>query len=651
MKIRRSIVALILAVMLLLPLMPEATVKAEETKEIDIMFTHDLHSHLENFTIVENGENTKYGGMACMKTLIDAQKAKNPNTLLLDGGDFSMGTLLQTVYETKAAELRVLGSLGCDVTTLGNHEYDYRSKGLSNMLTAAVQSKDTLPAMVVCNVDWEAMEAAGLSEGQKLIWDAFALYGVKDYVVVQKGNVSIAVLGLFGKDALACAPTCELIFKDPVEAAKATVEKIKEQEQVDMIVCVSHSGTWADENKSEDEILAKAVPDIDVIISGHTHSKLEAPIVHGNTHIVSSGEYGKYMGSFHMERTENGRWEMKAYDLLEVSADLKEEETIKEKIDSLKQTVDTDYLSRWNYTTDQVIVQNDVAFSSVRDIEFEHTDHNLGNIIADSYKYAVEHAPDFDGVEVAVAIAPSGTIRESYPIGDVTVADIFNSFSLGIGEDGVPGYPLLSVYLTGAELKLVAEIDASVSDLMTTARLYNAGMYFTFNPHRMLLNRVTDCYLVNNRGEREEIVDDKLYRVVSDLYSGQMLGGVTSLSYGLISLELKNADGTPIESLSDAIVYINGNELKAWTAIAQYMDSFEDTDSDGISNMPSYYEGQQGRKTVSDSKNVMELVKNPNKYTAMILGVGVVALALVVLVIVCIKKVLSLVIRKVRNRK
>lgn len=75
----------------------------------------------------------------------------------------------------------------------------------------------------VCNVDWDAMEADGLTEGQQLIREAFEEYGVKDYTVIEKGDVDIAVVGVFGKDALACAPTCELKFEDPVEAVKETV--------------------------------------------------------------------------------------------------------------------------------------------------------------------------------------------------------------------------------------------------------------------------------------------------------------------------------------------------------------------------------------------------------------------------------------------
>ena len=255
---------------------------ATEPKSVDVMFLHDTHSHLNEFATVEDGESQVLGGFAKIKTLIKAQKEENPNTLLLDAGDFSMGTFIQVVYEEEASEIRMLGELGVDVTTLGNHEYDYKAKGLANMMNHAVASGDTLPAVVVCNIDWESMQTEGFTEDQQLIWDAFEQYGVKEYVVVEKGDVSIAVIGVFGEDALDCVPNPPLKFQNPVEAVKETVADIKASENVDMIVCVSHGGTWADEEKSEDEILAKSVPELDLIISGHTHTKLDEPIVHGN---------------------------------------------------------------------------------------------------------------------------------------------------------------------------------------------------------------------------------------------------------------------------------------------------------------------------------------------------------------------------------
>ena len=607
---------------------------------VDIVFTHDTHSHLNTFTTMVDGLETELGGFARMNTLIEAQRAQNPDTLVIDGGDFSMGTLIQTVFETQAAELRMLGYLGCDVTTLGNHEFDYRSKGLANMLTSAQASGDAVPAMVVCNVDWDTMEAEGLTERQQRLKDAFDAYGVSDYTVLEKGDVDIAVVGVFGKDALACAPTCELKFEEPIEAVKQTVADIKANEDVDMIVCVSHSGTWEDESKSEDELLAKAVPDLDLILSGHTHTEIEEPIQHGSTYVVSCGEYGKNLGELTLTQQADGRWAMSAYELIPITSDIAVHAATQQTIDSFMDTVDTDYLARFGYTKDQVLAENDIVFSTQKDLENIHEEHNLGDIIADAYVYAVENAADYDGVPVDLAVVPSGTVRDTYARGDITVEQVFNSFSLGIGADGVPGYPLISVYLTGREIRTAAEIDASVSDFMTTARLYCSGLNFTYNPHRLLLNKVTDVCLEDD-GQRVALEDDKLYRIVADLYSGQMLSAVTDMSYGVLSIVPKYADGTPITDFEDVIITENGRELKAWDSIARYMASFADTDGDGIANVPAYYSTTHGRKLVDTSRSPLALLKSPNKFTAVYAGLLAVAVLLIVLVVLLIRRLVK----------
>lgn len=646
---RKECTALALAGVLLLAAVPCAwPVCAQDAAPgtaVDIVFTHDTHSHLNTFTTMVDGLETELGGFARMNTLIEAQRAQNPDTLVIDGGDFSMGTLIQTVFETQAAELRMLGYLGCDVTTLGNHEFDYRSKGLANMLTSAQASGDAVPAMVVCNVDWDTMEAEGLTEGQQRLKDAFTAYGVSDYTVLEKGDVDIAVVGVFGKDALACAPTCELKFEDPIEAVKQTVADIKANEDVDMIVCVSHSGTWEDESKSEDELLAKAVPDLDLILSGHTHTEIEKPIQHGSTYVVSCGEYGKNLGELTLTQQADGRWAMSAYELIPITSDIAVHAATQQTIDSFMDTVDTDYLARFGYTKDQVLAENDIVFSTQKDLENIHEEHNLGDIIADAYVYAVENAADYDGVPVDLAVVPSGTVRDTYARGDITVEQVFNSFSLGIGADGVPGYPLISVYLTGREIRTAAEIDASVSDFMTTARLYCSGLNFTYNPHRLLLNKVTDVCLEDD-GQRVALEDDKLYRIVADLYSGQMLSAVTDMSYGILSIVPKYADGTPITDFEDVIITENGRELKAWDSIARYMASFADTDGDGIANVPAYYSTTHGRKLVDTSRSPLALLKNPNKFTAVYAGLLAAAVLLIVLVVLLIRKL----VKKARRR-
>lgn len=634
-KLSTRLAALCLSALFLFfgPASQSSAAGAQSPGQVDILFLHDTHSHLNSFLTVEEGQDVTLGGFARLKTLIDRTKEHNPDTLVLDAGDFSMGTLIQTIFHTDAPELRMLGALGCDVSTLGNHEFDYRSSGLAGALDAAVNSKDPLPALVLCNIDWETMEADGLTPDQQLLKDAFARYGMKDYVVIDKGGLKIAVFGVFGEDSLACAPTCVLKFQDITQAAQATVKEIQEKESVDMILCVSHSGTDPDSSKSEDELLAKAVPEIDLIVSGHSHTSLSQPIQYDNTYIVSCGSYGRNLGALTMSRRDDGRWNMDAYELIPVTEDLPPHEATQEKIDSLMEKVDSGYLAPFGYTRSQILALNSVSFSTSDQLYTTHTEHNLGSLLADAFAYGVEQTQGPGEPPVDVAIVPSGCVRDTFATGPITVEDVFNAYSLGIGPDGVPGYPLIEMYLTGEELKTGAEIDASISDFMPSARLYLSGFHFSYNPHRLLLNKVTDCYMTDENGSRTEIEDDRLYRVVCDLYSGQMLGAVTDISYGLLSVVPKFADGTPIENIEDAVITVNGKEIKAWAAVAAYLDSFEDTNGDGVSDVPMLYASSQGRKVMEDTKALGELLKNPNKYAFMILGAVLLLLVLAVLLV------------------
>lgn len=648
---KRICVSGLMVILLVISCFAVTSIASSKEKKVDVMFLHDTHSHLNEFATVENGKTQVLGGFAKIKTLINEQKEKNPDTLLLDAGDFSMGTLIQVVFEEEASEIRMLGELGMDATTLGNHEFDYKAKGLANMMNNAVASGDKLPAMVVCNVNWESMETAGLTEDQKLLKDAFENYGVQEYIVVTKNDVNIAITGVFGEDCLDCVPNCPLAFENPITAVQETVAEIREKEDVDMIVCVSHSGTWEDEDKSEDEILAKSVPELDLIISGHTHTKLDEPIQHGDTYIVSASEYGKYLGNLSMTRKDDGRWEMDDYELITVDKDIEADAETQSKVDALMDMVDSKYLEQFGYTTDQILCTNDIDFATSGDVGNKHTEMNLGSIMADSYTYAVTQLDTTDTRPVDVAVVPAGVIRDTYAKGNITTENVFNSFSLGIGEDGIPGYPLISIYLTGAELKMAAEIDASISDLMSSARLYTDGLYWNYNPNRMILNKVTDVYLCDANEKRVEIEDDKLYRVVTDFYTSQMLGGVTDLSYGLLSIVPKFADGTPVENYEDAVILTkDGKELKAWAAIAEYMSSFEDTDNDGIGNVPAKYGTEEGRKVVEDSKKIGDLVKNPNKFFFMIIAVILVVVALLVTIVILIVKTTHIILKKRKEK-
>ena len=98
MKRGKKILAFLLIITMLLPFVMNIPAEAEEkSKQLDVLFTHDTHSHLNSFSTIVDGEQKEVGGFAKLKTLIDEKKKENPDTLILDGGDFSMGTLIQTV--------------------------------------------------------------------------------------------------------------------------------------------------------------------------------------------------------------------------------------------------------------------------------------------------------------------------------------------------------------------------------------------------------------------------------------------------------------------------------------------------------------------------------------------------------------------------
>ena len=624
---------------------PAAPLFAGTEDTVDIAFIHDLHSYLDGYYEKSDDKTQEVGGVARIKTILDGLRAEDPDIFTFDGGDFSMGTLYQTIYTTQASELRTLGYLGVDATTVGNHEFDCGAQGFYDMFEAALASGDPLPEFVISNIDWDKMEDEGLTDDQQLYKDCFEDYGVSDYTIVERGGTRVAVIGIFGKDAITTAPTCVLSFEDQVEAAKKTCKYIKENEDVDMIVALSHSGLGSagSTNQSEDEALAKEVQDIDLIISAHSHTILFEPIVVGNVTIVAAGCYGRYVGHVVMER-DGDNWVYQSYELISIDEGVAKNAEAEEYVAAFRPYVDTEYLQMFGYSWDQVLAYNPYEFESVDDCYINHTEQRLGDILSDSFVYAA-NLSDTAAEEGAfdIAVAPSGCIRGSFAPGYITAADAFNSYSLGFGEDGLSGYPLVSVYLTGEELITACEIDASISDFMTSARLYFSGLSFTYNPNRRILNKVTEVLIVKPDGTTEPIDPDKMYHIAVDLYSMQMLGAVTDMSKGLLKVVPKDKDGNPITDPYAAAIYIDGKELKAWDAVAKYVSSFE-ANEDGVPEFPEYYSQLHDRKVVNDAKDLKSIMSNPNKFS---IAFSIVKNLLIVVPVM----VITLVVIKRRRKK
>lgn len=608
------LLAAILAGLLLVPC--TAVAAPEEEVSATILFTHDLHSHLSPSPADGDGASGGFARLAALLKQQRAQAAQEGNACLtVDAGDFSMGTLFQTIYTTQAAELRCLGAMGFDAVTLGNHEFEYRSRGLAEMLRAALDSGDPLPAIVQANYTTPANHDSGYE-----ITMAMREYGVSEYVMIEKDSVRFAVFGLMGQDAHESAPVSEMSFEPIVQAAKRVVSEIQSREDYDFIICLSHSGTSPDARHSEDEQLARQVDGIDLIVSGHTHSTMEEPKVINHTVIGCVGAYGSRLGRITLSKGAGGEVSVKDYALIPVDQTIPEDPAMKAKVQGFQDLVEQEYLSQFGMRFDQVLAHTNFSFTRLSQFALEQEEDSLGNLVADAYRYAAEELESSDGTPVAMALVNSGLIRSTFRAGDITVSDAFQVSSIGSGADGTPGYPLIDVYLTGRELKDIFEVDASIGPAVPGAQLYTSGAAYQFNLHRPLFNRTTDASLLLAEGSRVPIEDRQLYRVVTNLYLSQMLGLVTERSFGLLRIEPKDAQGNPITDYEARILRRpDGSELKEWYALAQYLSSFPE--EDGVPQVPNRYERPEGRKIRSESRSPVALFRQPRWTTVLLLVV------------------------------
>lgn len=656
MKFRRFsafFLALLLAVLCVLPVGAVAEGCTQETNVTTILFTHDLHSHFLPQSTAEGGES---GGYARLKTVIDGERAMNPDALLVDGGDFSIGSLIQTLYTTQAAELRTMGAMGYDAVTIGNHEFDHKGTGFAEMLNSAKAAQQAAVELLLVDArpleDMDAyrerfgpvtpvlptlLEAnyapADDNQDRAFIRSAMEDYGVTDCMTLERGGVTYGLFGLMGVDSDECAPTSGFTRTDAAKAAKRCVETLK-GEGAEIIVCLSHSGTGDSLASSEDEELAKAVDGIDVIVSGHTHSTLAEPLVVNDTYIVSSGPYCQNLGSLTFSWDDGGEKRLLDYRLIPIDETVAENPEIAGLVEQWKDMVGETYLARYGLTYDEVLTHTDCDLTTPASAVQEN--NGLGTLVSDAFLWA-DRTLDaaYADSPHTVSVTADGVLRANLPAGDLTVAMAFDVLSMGVGEDGTSGFPLVAVYLTGKELKAAMEVDASVTPIMPAAQLYMSGAKYAFNTKRMFFNRVYDAALTDGTfdesgtGNAYEIDDNALYRVVTGMYSAQMLGTVKSKSMGLLSLEPKQANGTPVTDFADCILYdANGNELKEWYALAAYLEQF------GEDGLPDRYAAPaNGCKQVSDSFAPGQLLAGWNGITWAVLGIVLLILVLILLLI------------------
>ncbi len=593
------------------------------TPSVRILFTHDLHSNfLPQRILHADGAREERGGYARLATAIHrARAADSLGTILVDAGDFSMGTLFQTLFVSEGAELQLMTKMGYDVITFGNHDFDFRLEGLARSLDSARSRGGGLPAIVASNFSLLSSAASRDESEASFHWN-----NLREYVILTRNGLRIGIFGLMGKDAAAdvqFAPSG--LFNDPVETAKRITKILKETEHVDIVLCLSHSGTSANGGHSEDVELAEKVPGIDIIVSGHTHRVLQEPLHVGNTLIVSAGSYGSYLGELDVT-SDRRRIVQTGYRLIPIDGSLPPDPSIVRKVAQFQTDVEDKYLTAFGLKFSQVIARSPFDFESVAYAYAHPGEVGIGNLITDAFRYAVRKAEGEHHRPVDVVIEPLGMIRSSFLAGPITVSEVFRVLSLGLGPDGKPGYPLVTTYVTGRDLMKILEIEASVSTMKEDAHLEFAGVKFAYNPIRLPFNRVMWAEIVGEDGTMRPVATDSLYRVCMNLFTAMMVSNIRQLSYGFASIQGLDSSGREMSNSLEGIVDADPDtpgkqEIKEWIALEEYLQSFP-KGKDGVPTVPEMYYGRQGRIIVESSLNPISLLRNPN-------GVTIVAVVLV----------------------
>ena len=235
-----------------------------------ILHTNDTHSQIEPFT---HKTDTNVGGFLRREALIRETREQNDCVLLFDAGDFSQGTPYFNVFKGYV-EVKLMNAMGYDAVTLGNHEFDNGAHALGKRLRKA-------KFHVVC---------ANYEFKDKLLGKV-----VKPYVVLDYCGLKIGVFGLLADVTPLVSPSvsADLRYLDPVACARQCVDALK-KEGCQYIILLSHLGI--NESLMNDFDVARAVPDIDLIIGGHSHFEMPEPRVIGKTRICQMTSRGKCIG-------------------------------------------------------------------------------------------------------------------------------------------------------------------------------------------------------------------------------------------------------------------------------------------------------------------------------------------------------------------
>lgn len=440
------------------------------TIALTIVHTNDTHGQYKN--------STSTVGFEKVEAIADKENAD----LILDAGDTFHGLPFATIEQGKStAEL--LRAVGYDAVCPGNHDFNYGAAALKALGTEepAVKTEDSEGMAGEAQKNFKLVNAnvVNASDGQNY----FQPYMTKTVTRGQDISLKVGVFGLISPDIYnSTAPenVKDVRFDDAVEAAKKTVSKLKNDEKCDVIIALTHIGMTEKEGMLSSRDIAKAVPEINVIIDGHTHAQYDEMV--GNTLIAQTGSYFSNAGAVKIFYDPDSRKIVNMVGRSISPADAEAYESsweVSKTIEAIEE--------RQKPVLNQVVGRTDVPLEGSA-IKTYTGETNLGRVITSAY---------LEATGADIAFENCGGIRASIAAGNITKGNV-------IGVSPFGNY-LVTKKITGADLKSILEksLEMGANNLKAYQEgkhewpvngggsyLQIGGMKVTYDPTRSLDNRL-----------------------------------------------------------------------------------------------------------------------------------------------------------------
>jgi 5'-nucleotidase len=527
-------------------------------KTFTILHTNDMHSNFIGmgpasdytpFTLNDDKTRGGYARLAAMIATRRKARAGEGPVLTLDAGDFSMGTAFAAASREIGGELQLMARMGYDATTFGNHEFDLGPDGLGKAIDVASKA-GKIPAVLSSNTDFTANDAT-LTELRQLSKAGL----VRRYLVIERGGIRFGLFGVLGKEAQIYTSGGAVKFPDAIESAKEVVKILRETEKVDVVIALSHGGVEKGKDGrfsgGDDVRLPEAVPGIDIVIGGHSHTELkEAIIVNGRTPVVQTGLEGRNLGEL-VITVDGAKLTVDSYRLHPIDDSIAGDRAIGDAIDKLKKGVNAAVFGSRGYSIDQPLAV------TPHDLPNTFTDIPAGTILANLTTDAFRKATQAD-----IGFTANGMMRAPLmrgKTGVLTVYDVFAMAPLGAGVvDTTAGSALVTAYFTGLDLKNILEfflVDSPAHPGEYFPRV--SGLRFRYDKSRPMFDVVTAIELGDiDRGYRAIDIsgkDARLYSLTCSLYVGVILVAIPKYTKGKLALVAKNKNGQQLTSRVEAL--------------------------------------------------------------------------------------------------